>query len=392
MTSHPSSVRGPLAIGAFVVALALFAFWTFEGPAHADKPAHAPPPPVPIVSAPVQQRDMPIYASGVGTVAALQTVTVRARIDGQLERVAYTEGQDVKAGQLLAEIDPRSYQAQLAQARAQRAKDAALLGGARGDLARYTTLVAQDAATRQQLDNQRALVDQLTAAVQADDAAIQLAQVQLGYTRITAPISGRVGARLVDAGNIVHASDAGGLVVINQIDPIAVVFTLPDTVFPSVQRATRDAHAPLAVLAYPREKNGGEPLARGQLILVNNQIDTASGTLQLKGRFANAGHALWPGQYLNVRLLLGHDAQALVVPQAAVQRGQEGTYTYVVGDDKTVRSQAIEVSSVQDGLAVVAKGLAVGQRVVVDGQYKLKPGSAIVESQAASAAASKTAS
>ncbi|MBU6260086.1 MAG: efflux RND transporter periplasmic adaptor subunit, partial [Burkholderiales bacterium] len=233
----------------------------------------------------------------------------------------------------------------------------------------------------------RALVDQLAAAVQADDASIQLAQVQLGYTRIAAPISGRVGARLVDAGNIVHAADAGGLVVINQIDPIAIVFTLPDSAFASVQRAQRAAHAPLTVLAYARDKPGGEPIARGQLILVNNQIDTATGTLQLKGRFANAGHALWPGQYLNVRLLLGHDAQALVVPEAAVQRGQDGTYTYVVDAERRVRSQPIEVRVVQDGLAVVTRGLAAGERVVVDGQYKLKPGSAVVESPAASAAA-----
>ncbi len=255
----------------------------------------------------VQVQDVPIYRSGVGNVVALASVTVKPRIDGQLERVAFVEGQDVKAGQLLAQIDPRTLEAQLAQAQAQKARDEAQLGNARVDLKRYTGLFADDAATQQQLDTQKALVAQLEAAVKTDDAQINFAQVQLGFTRIVAPISGRVGARLVDAGNIVHAADPGGLVVINQIDPITVLFTLPEEAFQDINHALHASAEPLQVIAYPRD--GKEKLGAGKLILLNNQIDTTTGTVQLKGSFANPGHALWPGQYVNVRLVLRHDPQ-----------------------------------------------------------------------------------
>jgi multidrug efflux system membrane fusion protein len=210
---------------------------------------------------------------------------------------------------------------------------------------------------------------------------VNYAQVQLGFTTITAPISGRVGARLVDPGNIVHAADANGLVVINQIDPIAVVFTLPEDSVPDINRAQQGNRAPLAVVAYPR--NGDQPLATGRLVLLNNQIDTTTGTVQLKASFANPAHLLWPGQYVNVRLVLGHRDHALTVPAGAVQRSPDGTYAYVVKDDNTVRSQPIAVAEIQDGLAVVDKGLAAGERVVVNGQYKLKPGASVVEAAAA---------
>ena len=331
----------------------------------------------------VQRQDVPIVLSGVGAVAPLATVTVRSRIDGQLERVGFAEGQDVKAGQLLAQLDARALKAALEQTLAQKARDQALLGNARLDLQRYTTLSAQDAATPQQLATQKSLVAQLEAAVQMDQAQIDAARVQLSYTTITAPISGRVGARLVDAGNIVHAADPGGLVVINQIDPITVVFTLPDTDFQAVNRALHGSRTPLAVQV--SERNAAQPLARGSLTLLNNQIDPASGTVQLKARFDNPQHMLWPGQYVDARLILGLRHGALTVPAAAVQRGPEGTYVYAVDADGTARVQAVAVAQIQDGVAVIDQGLAAGQRVVVDGQYKLRPGLKVVEAPRAAA-------
>lgn len=361
-------------------------FFTRSETGAAQTPARPAPGPVAVSTAPVVVRDMPIFQSGVGTVTAAQSVTVRARIDGQLDKIGFTEGQDVKAGQMLAQLDPRTLQALLAQAQAQRAKDAAQLVNARGDLQRYNTLIGQDAATQQQLDTQKALVAQLEAALQSDDAQIAFARVQLGFTRIVAPISGRVGARLVDVGNIVHATDPNGLVVINQIDPIAVVFTLPEAGFQDIHRALRSTATPLPVEVY--EPAAGSLLGRGQLVLLNNQIDTASGTVKLKARFANPQRKLWPGQYVNVRLLLGTRRQAVTVPAAAVQRNQEGTYVYAVdGDGRTVRSVPVAVAQIQDGLAIIAEGLAGGQRVVVGGQYKLEPGAAFVETKRAAAGA-----
>jgi len=381
----------------WIVMLALAAggaacVWALNHPARAaekaaDKSAAAPP--VQATTAAVQQQDMPIYRTGIGTVTALQTVTVKARIDGQLDRVGFVEGQDVRAGQLLARIDPRTLQAQLAQAQAQKAKDAATLGNARVDLKRYTSLLADEAASQQQVDTQKALVAQLEAAVQTDEAQVNYAQVQLGFTSIAAPISGRVGARLVDPGNIVHAADANGLVVINQIDPISVVFTLPEEAVQEINRAQETNHAPLAALAYPRD--GDELLATGKLVLLNNQIDTASGTVQLKASFANPKHRLWPGQFVNMRLVLGTREHALTVPAAAVQRSQQGTYAYVVQPDgATVQAQPIKVAVIQDNVAVIDAGLQAGQSVVVVGQYKLKPGARLAQTpaRAASPAAS----
>jgi multidrug efflux system membrane fusion protein len=373
----------PIALG---VALLLASLWGMNHRASAadPKPADRPAPAVVATTALVQQHDVPIFRAGIGSVAAAQSVTVKARVDGQLDQVGFTEGQDVKAGQMLARIDPRTLQAQLAQAQAARAKDQATLANARVDLQRYTGLVKEDAATQQQLDTQKALVAQLEAAVQADTAQINYAQVQLAFTTITAPISGRVGARLIDPGNIVHAADTTGLVVINQVDPISVVFTLPEEAFQDVNRAINAAGGlnsksgnALAVQAYPR--NGNELLGTGKLILVNNQIDTASGTVQLKGTFPNPTHKLWPGQYVNVRLVLGQRQQALTVPAPAVQRSQDGTYVYVVDADNKVKTQPIQVAQIQDGVAIIDKGLSAGQKVVVDGQYKLKPGSTITE-------------
>ena len=356
----------------------------------AEKHKPAAPRAVQVTSTQVQSRDVPIYRTGIGTVTATQSVTVKARIDGQLDRVGFVEGQDVKAGQMLAMLDPRTYQAQLAQAQAQKARDQAQLGNAAVDLKRYTTLIGEDASTQQQVDTQKALVAQLTAAVQTDDAAINYAKVQLSFTTIVAPISGRVGARLVDAGNIVHAADANGLVVINQIDPITVLFTLPEEYFQDINQALHASAAPLQIVAYPR--NGEQPLGSGKLILLNNQIDTTSGTVQLKGIFANAGLALWPGQYVNVRLVLRHDPNALTVPAAAVQRSQDGTFVWLVGADRKARNQPVKVASIQDGMAVIESGVQAGQRIVVDGQYNLKPGIEVVEATKAAGRAASGAS
>jgi multidrug efflux system membrane fusion protein len=374
-----------VAVAAAVLALGL---WAIERPANAADNAKGKHDqgPVAVTTALVKQQDVPIYRSGIGTVTPTSSVTVRTRVDGQLDKVAFTEGQDVKKGQLLAQLDPRTLQAQLQQAQAARAKDQATLANARADLKRYETLIAQDAATQQQLDTQKALVNQLAASVQADDAAVNAAQVQLGFTTITAPIGGRAGARLVDPGNIVHAADAAGLVVINQIDPISVVFTLPDDAVQETIHAL-DARKTVVVQAFPRD--GSRMLATGSLTLLNNQIDTSTGTVQLKASFPNAHHDLWPGQYVNVRLVLGTREKALTVPEQAVQRSQDGVYVYVVDDrTKTVQSRTIALAQVQDGIAVAASGLEAGARVVVDGQFKLKPGAQVTElARAASAPA-----
>ncbi|HCE10734.1 MAG TPA: efflux RND transporter periplasmic adaptor subunit [Oxalobacteraceae bacterium] len=370
-----SPARRRLYRAALILALATMAWFALRSRAAAPPSAPKAAPAVHATLVRVAREDVPHFLIGVGTVQAQATVTVKTRLDGQLERVDYVEGEDVKAGQVLAQLDARPLRAQLEQVQAQKAKDEAQLANARLDLDRYTRLIKEDATSQQTLDTQRALAAQFQAAVQADDAQIHYAQVQLGYATITAPLAGRVGARLVDPGNIVHASDANGLVVINQIDPIAVVFALPGDAVQAINRSQQVGRR-LAVLAYSR--NGDALLARGELVLVNNQIDVASGTVQLKARFANPQHVLWPGQYVNVRLLLGEHAQALTVPAAVVQRGQSGTYAYVVGADGKAQMRPIEVLQIQDDKAVIAKGLQAGETVVLDGQYKIKPGVAVV--------------
>jgi multidrug efflux system membrane fusion protein len=367
------------ALAAMAIAMAGIGLWAVDRPANAadskdKRPADGP---VGVVTVLAKAQDVPIYRAGIGTVTPNASVTVKARVDGQLDKVGFTEGQDVRKGQLLAQLDPRTLQAQLLQAQAARAKDQATLANARVDLQRYTTLIAQDAATQQQLDTQKALVRQLEAAVKADEAAVNAAQVQLGFTTITAPISGRVGARLVDPGNIVHAADATGLVVINQIDPISVLFTLPDDAVQDTIHAL-DGKKTLQVQAFARD--GSKMLGTGALTLLNNQIDTSTGTVQLKGTFANPQHDLWPGQFVNVRLILGSRAKAVTVPEGAIQRSQTAVYVYVEDEaTRTVRNQPISLVQVQDGIAVIGSGISAGERVVVDGQYKLKPGAKVTE-------------
>jgi multidrug efflux system membrane fusion protein len=388
MTTTFSRQHTTWALAAIAAAVLGIGLWSVVRPAHAadDKDKKKPvDPPVVIKTAVVKAQDMPIFRTGIGTVLPMFSVTVKARVDGELDAVGFTEGQDVKKGQIIAKLDPRTLQAQLLQAQATRAKDQATLANARVDLQRYTTLLAQDAATQQQLDTQKALVAQLDATVKSDDAQVNYAQVQLSFTTILAPISGRVGARLVDPGNIVHAADTNGLVVINQIDPISVTFTLPDDAVQDTNRALAASKKPLLVNAFPR--TGSELLGVGTLSLVNNQIDTTSGTVQMKASFPNPQHNLWPGQFVNVRLILGTYPKALTIPEAAVQRSQSGVYTYVVSaDGQTVSSRQISLVQIEDGFAIVNSGLAAGDRVVVDGQYKLKPGSHVVDAAMAGSA------
>jgi multidrug efflux system membrane fusion protein len=368
---------------AVLVALAFVVRWvSTSADAQEKRPAKGAAAPIVVTTSTVQTQDVPVYRGGVGTVSPWASVTVKTRIDGELVRVGFVEGQDVKGGQVLAQLDNRPILAQLAQAQAAEAKDRAQLANARTDLARYTELIKEDAATRQQVDTQKALVAQLEAAVQTDAAQVQYQKVQLAYTTITAPISGRTGARLVDPGNIVHAADANGLVVINQVDPVGVVFTLPEETVQDVIHAQHGA-APLTVTALTRD--GNKVLAQGQLTLLNNQVDTTTGTVQLKARFPNTGYSLWPGQFVNVRLLLGHRDRALTVPQSAVQRSQTGTYVYVVDPKKHAQIRPVHIALEQDGYSVVDSGLQAGERVVINGQYKLKPDVLVTESGQAAA-------
>ena len=339
--------------------------------------------PVPVVADAVRSQDVPIYVTGIGTVQAFNTVTIRTRVDGQVDKVAFTEGQDVKVGDLLAQIDPRPFQAQLEQARAQKASHEAQLADAQIDLKRFSNLAKSGAATGQSVDTQKALVAQLEANVQADQAAIDNATVQLGYTTITAPIAGRTGLRLVDQGNIVHATDQTGLVVLTQIEPISLIFTLPEDALPDVAHAM--AQSPLRVLAVSRDDK--TELGDGTLALIDNQIDQTTGTIRLKATFPNKDHALWPGQFVNARLFLAVRHDGVTVPAAVVQRGPQGTFAYVIKPDSTVEMRPISVAQLRDGVALIDTGLRAGEQVVVDGQYKLRPGARVDAGGAKSATA-----
>lgn len=370
---HRKSRRAPWrGVVAAIVALGVVAGWTgwHERRAQA-RPLPAAEDAAPVTLALATRADVPEYLVGVGNVQPQASVTVKPRIDDQLDAVTFVEGQRVAKGQVLALLDPRALRAQREQARAQQAKDAAQLVNAKRDLQRDVELVRSDGVTQQALDTQRALVAQLEAAVQADAAQVDYASVQLGYATIRAPISGIAGARLVDPGNIVHASDPGGIVVINRIDPIDVTFSLPGDTVQAINARRAEGHR-LPVLVSGRGE--GRVLARGELVLVNNQIDETSGTVQLKARFANPAHALWPGQFVDVRLLLRTFHDACTVPAAAVLRGQQGTYVDVVGRDRRAHAQAVVVRQIQDGTAVIAHGLQPGAEVVMDGQYKVRSG------------------
>jgi multidrug efflux system membrane fusion protein len=342
--------------------------------------AGAPPTAVPVATARAARERVPVVAAGIGTVAALKSVLVTARIDGQLQEVAFQEGQEVRAGQPLARIDARALQAQLAQYEAQKARDEAQLANARVDLDRYEQLIRTDAIPRQQLDAQRAQVRQLQATARFDQAQVDNARVQLDYAVIRAPIDGRTGRRLVDPGNIVRATDTTGIVAINQIDPISVLFTLPEDRLRDVLAAQKAGGPPPVVQALGR--GNGALLATGRLTLVNNQIDTATGTFQLRAVFPNASQALWPGQYVDIRVVLRELPDAVTIPDAAVQRGPDGQFAWVVRPDGSAAAQPLVLTQSADGKAVVARGLAPGDRVVVEGQDRLHAGVPVAEAPA----------
>jgi multidrug efflux system membrane fusion protein len=332
---------------------------------------------VPVVAVPAKTGDIGAYVTGLGTVTAINTVTVRSRVDGQLLRVAFREGQLVHAGDLLAEIDPRPFQVQLVQAEGQRAKDEATLKNAMLDLARYQTLIESDAIPRQQLDTQRATVNQLEAALKTDDGQIQSARLNLTYSRITAPITGTVGLRLVDAGNMVHANDQNGLVVITQLQPITVVFTIPSDQLPAVQQQLRAGRS-LPVEAWDRDLKNR--LANGTLLAIDNQIDPTTGTVKLKGVFSNEPSTLFSNQFVNARLLVNTLRSVVLVPAAAIQRSPQSTFVWVVKPDSTVELRPVEVQLTEGDQSAVRKGLANGDSVVIDGVDKLQPGTKVAVS------------
>jgi multidrug efflux system membrane fusion protein len=339
---------------------------------------------VPITEGQAETRDVPIWLSGIGSVQPLNAVTVKVRVDGQLDRVAFTEGQDVHKGDVLAQIDPRPFRAQLKQVQANKAKDEAQLANARLDQERSTRLEAKGVASKQTLDTQRSQVAALEAAVEADQAAIEMAQLQLEFSTITAPLSGRTGLRLVDPGTVVHASDANGLVTVTQMQPIAVLFTVSQDELPEVLAAT--AGGDPMVVAYTR---GGErPLATGKLVFVDSQVDQATGHIKLKALFDNTNRALWPGEFIDARVQIATVAAATVVPVKAVERGQNGTYVYRIKPDDTVEVCPVTVRHVDEGVAIIADGVAPGDRIVVDGQYRLLPGARIEPHKATAASGS----
>ena len=342
--------------------------------AHAQAPAGVP---VTVVS-PVRE-DVPILARAIGTVQAFQSVLVRARVDGTLDRILFTEGQQVRPGDLLAQLDPRPYQAALDQAIAKRAADAALLANARGDLVRYADLAQSHTASRQKLDLQRANVAQAEANVQGDDASISAARLNLGFTEITAPLEGRVGLRQIDPGNYIRAADPAstGIVTITQIHPVAAIYTLPQDTLPQLQQAMRQGK--LQVTAYSSDDR--TKLSEGELLTIDSAIDASTGTIKLKAVFANGDDNLCPGQFVNLRTRLDVRRGALTLPSAAVQRGPEGLYVFVVKPDNTAALQPVEVGQDDGRAVVIAKGLSGGERVVLAGQSRLSIGAPVAASE-----------
>jgi multidrug efflux system membrane fusion protein len=341
---------------------------------------------IPVTVASAALQDMPVYLTGLGSVTAFNTVNVRSRVDGQLIQVNVREGQEVKKGELLAQIDPRPFQVQLQQAQAQQYRDQAQLRDAQLNYQRFKDLLHESGAmSQQQVDTQKAQADQLEGAVRADQAAINNAELQITYSRITSPINGRIGLRLVDPGNIVHATDQNGLFVITQLHPIAVVFTLPEDSLPSV--AQRMKHGELEVDAYARDNQN--KLASGKLQTIDNQIDQQTGTGKLKAVFDNVDGVLWPNQFVNVRLLLNTRKGSVVVPSAAVQRGPQGTFVYLVKPDKTVEVRPVTIALAQGNQSAIAGGLQVGEQVVTDGQDKLQQGMTVVPQARSNANASQ---
>jgi membrane fusion protein, multidrug efflux system len=374
-----------LVLGGLAVAVIAVIAWRTLLHKPADAAARQGPPPIQVETAKVGNSDVPIYLTGLGTVQAFYTVTVTARVDGEIQKIAFTEGQEIKKGDLLAQIDPRPNQAAYEQAVATKAKDAAMLANSKRDLDRYVLLQPQDLASKQTVDTARANVDQLTAQVQVDQALIDSARTQLDYTRITSPINGRTGIRLIDPGNIVHAAGTSGIVVVTQVKPISVVFTLPEENLSEVGAAM----AAGKVLVTTVSRDGAKELDTGTLSLIDNEIDQTTGTAKLKATFNNEKNTLWPGQFVNARVLVRTERQALTLPTPAVQLGPNGPFTYVVKSDSTVEVRPIKIGEESGGLTIVKQGVALGEQVVTSNQYRLQGGVHI--QQASAAPAPKTA-
>lgn len=364
----------PLVLVLIVVAVGGYAVWHHHHTAALQAAeAKKPPQKVPVTVADVRRADFPVYLNGLGTVQPFDTVTVRSRVDGQVTDVGFKQGQMITEGQVLVQIDPRPYQAALDQAIAKKAQDEASLKDAQLNLARYGALATQEFASRQQFNTQQATVQQLMAQIQGDQAVIDNAQTQVSYTTIRSPLAGKAGFRLVDPGNIVHAADTTGIVTIVKLQPISVVFTAPEEEVPDINKALAAGTVPVSALS----TDGTKTLSEGHLALVNNEVDQASGTIRMKATFANTDNVLWPGLSVSTRLLLDTLKQVIVVPDEAVERGPDGLYAFVVGNDDKVQQRALTVSQESDSGAVVAKGLSPGEKVVVAGQYGLSDGTLV---------------
>jgi membrane fusion protein, multidrug efflux system len=366
--------RRAIGVAAIIIAAIMLATWWHgfggNGPRATAQTAA---PLVPVTAGVVAAKDVPVYLQGIGTVQAYNMVTVKTRVDGQIVKVFFKEGQEVKEGDPLFEIDPRPYQAALEQAQAAKQKDEAQLAGAKLDLDRYSRLLGTGYQTRQSYDQQTALVAQLQAAIKGDQAQIDNAALNLGYADIGSPIDGRLGARLVDKGNLVHANDNTALVTITEIKPIFVSFTLPQDTLDEVRQ--QQQQAPLVVRAYTGD--GNTLLSVGKLTLIDNSIDQTTGTIHLKARFDNQDERLWPGEFISLRVILKTRPNVATVPAQTVQEGPNGNYAYIIKPDNTVERRAVDVAAVQDGIAVITKGLKPGERVVVDGQYRLTEGARV---------------
>jgi multidrug efflux system membrane fusion protein len=372
-----STLQKRTLMGTALAVLLLIGWRVLHKPA--DAASRNTPPAIAVDTAAAGHTDVPIYLQGLGTVQAFYTVTVTARVDGEIQKIGFTEGQTVHKGDLLAQIDPRPNQAAYAQAVATKAKDAAQLANAKLDLVRYTLLQPQDLASKQTVDTARANVDQLTAQVQVDQALVDNARTQLDYTRITSPIDGRTGMRLIDPGNIVHAAGTNGIVVVTQVQPISVVFTLPEEDLSTVGAALAAGPVPVTTLS----RDGKSVLDQGTLTLIDNEIDQTTGTARLKATFSNTKNTLWPGQYVNARVLVRTEKNALTVPTPAVQLGPNGPFTYVVKSDSTVEVRPLELGEESDGLTVIKKGIALNERVVTSNQYRLQAGVHVRDNAAA---------
>ena len=370
---HRPRRRWALAVVAAALAAAIIGV-IVEVPSTAQQaPPPGSPPAIPVSAARVIKQDVPIYLKGLGSVQAFNAVLVRARVDGTLMQFPVTEGQEVKQGDLIAVIDPRPYQAALDAAMAKKDQDEAQLANARLDLQRYMSLAKQDFASHQQVDTQQSQVNQFTATIAGDNAAIEMAKLNLGYCFITSPVQGRVGLRQVDPGNLIHAADPAGIVTITQVHPISALFTLPQDSLPTISVAMEKGALPVVAFA----ADDRTELDRGMLLTPDNSIDASTGTIKLKATFPNPHNTLWPGQFINARLQLGTEPNALTIPSVAVQHGPAGLYAYIVSPESSVTRQPIEVGRDDGTLAVIAKGLTEGQQVVTEGQSRLQTGARV---------------